>query len=134
MHGFIIPNTQNDIDLAPYELFTQGDAHIKLLNNLLKSRQISAHQRVYVDNMGAIHQPIGFINNNYPSIDQFEDDDSIVVIPLRDVPFDDAKREINDYINQLQQEGVAELSIGEVARTLELDLDIVIEVFEERDL
>jgi hypothetical protein len=60
--------------------------------------------------------------------------DTVIVVDVRDVPYDEAKQEIVNYITKLQKEGVSDLSIGEIAMDLELDLDIVIEVFEERGL
>lgn len=58
--------------------------------------------------------------------------DEILVISVRDdVPYDDAKAEIIEYIERTSDEN---LSIGEIARKLRLDLNAVIEVFEERGL
>lgn len=57
-----------------------------------------------------------------------------IIIPVRELPYDNAKREIEAYIDNLQNSGNVELSIGEIARHLKLDLDIVIDVFEERGL
>jgi len=57
--------------------------------------------------------------------------DEIVVIPIRDVPSSDARREIIDYIEKLQRDGEKDFSAGEIARILRLDLDIVLDVLDE---
>ena len=58
-----------------------------------------------------------------------EPDDILIILVRDDVPYSDAKAEIIKYI---ETSGNEDLPIGEVARNLRLDLDIVIDVFEER--
>jgi hypothetical protein len=69
---------------------------------------------------------------NSPQRNGPEGHHDILIIPVRDdVPYDAAKAEIITYI---ETPGNEDLSIGEIARKLRLDLDIVIDVFEERGL
>jgi len=60
--------------------------------------------------------------------------DEIVIIPIRDVPYLDARREIIDYIEKLQRVGETDFSAGEIARILRLDLDIVLDVLDDLNL
>jgi len=64
------------------------------------------------------------------------DEYEILVTPLRDdISYDDAKNEIREYIEKtVEKTGDEDLSIGEIARLLRLDLNAVIDVFEERGL
>jgi len=57
----------------------------------------------------------------------------ILVTPLRDdISYDNAKKEIREYI--VERVDGEDLSIGAIARELRLDLNAVIEVFEELGL
>lgn len=59
---------------------------------------------------------------------------NVTVIPVREVPDSVARKEINRHIDQLLAEGKRKISAGEIACNLELDLNIVLEILEERGL
>lgn len=80
-----------------------------------------------------------YLNSVFGSsyLDLAEKDDeasNVTVIPVREVPDSVARKEINRHIDQLLAEGKRKISAGEIACNLELDLNIVLEILEERGL
>ncbi|MDH7597515.1 MAG: hypothetical protein QHG98_07260 [Methanothrix sp.] len=58
--------------------------------------------------------------------------DDTTAIVVRDVPVQVARWEINRYIDQQLKAGTRTVSAGEIACELALDLDVVLNVMEER--
>lgn len=54
--------------------------------------------------------------------------DEIVIVPLRELPRDDAKKEIAEYIRRA---GGRKVYISELAEELRLDIELIMEIMEE---
>jgi len=129
IHQFV---DQSCVDPADYEVFKQDHAPGPFIfpnsGLILQQNKRSIFQAALTRMSSSFIDPHGIGPN------PIEDLCRAIIIPVRELPYDNAKREIEEYIDELQNGGNVELSIGEMARHLKLDLDIVIDVFEERGL
>ncbi len=70
------------------------------------------------------------LNRPYPSLNRPKSilSDEILIVPLRDISHENAKKEITNYI---QHAGGRKFYISELAEELRLDIELIIEVMEE---
>ena len=69
-----------------------------------------------------------YINGAYNGLTPRSDKDEIIIVSLRELPYEDAKAEIETYI---QKAGDRKVYISELAEELRLDIDLIIDILSE---
>ena len=78
----------------------------------------------------SLNRPYPSLNRPYPSLNRPKPilSDEILIVPLRDISHENAKKEITNYI---QHAGGRKVYISELAEELRLDIELIMEVMEE---
>lgn len=123
---------QSDINPDNYIVLEQD--HARSWFDLPISNSVSQRKKMFVFQAMPTSMSTQFIVPSHVGLNLDDELDHAIIIPVRDLAYNEAKREIEAYVDKLQSDGDTELSIGEIARHLRLDLDIVIDVFEEHGI